>query len=142
MDELVHCACHLEDPGGNVDIKASTFIVAVSQVGSHFRVKTKKGSGLINRCDLTDTWQDVNNQISDRLRLICISSISFNALAVTNRHFNLLGIRVGSNDPNVPNSVKTALKSISVELQEALKGGCPAIMLLESEFCSVHPPAG
>ena len=117
--------CHLEDPGGNVDIQASTFMVAVPRVGGHSGVKTKKGSGLINRCNLTDTRQEVNNQISDRLRLICISPISFNLLASTNRRFTFLGIRVGSDDPNVPNSAKTALKSISVKLQEALKEGSP-----------------
>ena len=116
-------------------------MVAMTRVGGHFGVKTKKCSGLINRCDLTDTRQEVDNQMSDQLWVICISPIIFNLLAATNRHFNVLSIRVGSDDPNVPNSMKTALKFISVELQEVVKGAHPTIMLLESELFSMYPPA-
>ena len=58
------------------------------------------------------------------------------------KHVNFVGIHFGSNNHHVPNSVRTLLKLISVKLQEALKGRLPAIMLLESELCSVHPPTG
>jgi hypothetical protein len=78
LGKLTHCVSHLEDPDGNMDIQVSTFMVAVPQVGGHLWNKTKKGSGLIHRCNLADTQQEVNNQISDQLRLICISPISFN----------------------------------------------------------------
>ena len=36
--------------------------------------------------------------------------------------------------------MKTRLKSISAKLEEALKGGCPTIVLMESKVCSMYPP--
>ena len=73
---------------------------------------------------------------------MCISPISFALLALTGMHLNFLGIHVGSGDPTVPHTLMSKRKAINEELQDAIKGYRPIIVLMNGTFCSVHPPAG
>ena len=132
----------MKDPPGNVEIRASTLVLAGTRVEAHFGVKPIEGSGFINKCDLTDIRYDVNQAMATRIRVTCVSPINFALLTPTNRHFNLFGVRIGSNDTTVPNSLKIRLKSISDKLKDALKGCCPAIVLMEGTLPSAHPLAG
>ena len=134
-------SCYMEDPPGNVDIGPSTLILATTRVGARFWYKPTKGSGLVSKCDLTDIRRGVNPAMRDRVRVTCVLPSSFTLLALTNMHLNLLCIRVGSGDPTVPHTLMSKRKAISEELQDAIKGCCPVIVLMNGTLCSAHPPA-
>ena len=134
--------CYMEDPPGHVDIGSSTFILAATRVGARFWYKPTKGSRLVSKCNLTDIRHGVYSATKNRVRVTCVSPISFTLLASTDMHLNFLGIRVRSGDPTVLNSLLSKLKTTSEELKDAISGCCPAIVLVNGTLCSAHPPAG
>ena len=95
----------------------------------------------MSKCDLTDIRRGVNPAMRDRVRVTCVLPSSFTLLALTNMHLNFLCIRVGSGDPTVPHTLMSKRKAISEELQDAIKGCCPVIVLMNGTLCSAHPTA-
>ena len=97
----------------------------------------KKDLGMVSKCGFKETQRGLNKLATTLMHTIVVASLQFYKFPLAGKNFNFLGVRVGSNENNIPNELILILKVITNEICKARKGTLSAVLFLKTE-CSTN----